>query len=76
MAACQTGGFYGLIEAIESLVGIIGPMAGGLMSRSEATSGLPNLTLCSVVGLYVGAAAFTAVFYHSLVERGSKSKGE
>lgn len=68
----ETGGLYGLLDAIEKFVGIVGPMLGGLLSRSEGALeemfGLPNATLCLVVGIYTAAAVISALFYHRLVE--------
>jgi hypothetical protein len=67
----ETGGLYGILDAIEKCVGIVGPMLGGLLSRSEEAFGMPNATLCFVVGIYAVAAVVSAVFYHRLVEAGS-----
>merc|ERR1711920_557773 len=64
----ETGGFYGLSEAVEKLTGIVGPAIGGLLSRSEEPLGLPNMTAYIAVVIYMFVALVSALFYHRLVE--------
>ena len=53
--ADQVGGLFGVMEAVESASGLVGPMLGGLLFRCG-----PNVPLVTVVVIY--AVVFVAVY--------------
>jgi MFS family permease len=55
----QLGGFFGLLESVENVAGMMGPVAGGLLASVD---GFPA-TLIAVVGLYALAAGLVALFF-------------
>lgn len=67
--ADEVGGLIGVIEAVESSAGLVGPTLGGLLFRQN-----PNFPLVCVVGLY--GVVFVAVwnFYRGYVLEHNKKK--
>lgn len=63
----EAGGLYGFLEACEAVVGMAGPLLGGLLARLEEESGYPHLVLGVVVAVYGMNAAAVALFYHESV---------
>jgi predicted MFS family arabinose efflux permease len=55
----QLGGFFGLLESVENVAGMMGPAAGGLLASVD---GFPA-TLIAVVTLYALAFALVALFF-------------
>ena len=53
--ADQTGGLFGVMEAVESASGLVGPILGGLLFRCG-----PNVPLATVVAIY--SLVFVAVY--------------
>merc|ERR1712216_418705 len=54
----DTGGLYGVLEACESIAGMIGPALGGVLARIGDSREMPHLVLGVVVAIYaVNAAA-------------------
>lgn len=58
----QIGGLYGVMESIESLAGLFGPMIGGLLFTVH-----PQLPLVCVFGIYMIVLAGVVTFYRSAV---------
>lgn len=67
--ADQVGGLFGVMEAVESASGLVGPMLGGLLFRLG-----PNVPLATVVAIY--AVVFVAVylFYKESIVLPTRSK--
>lgn len=66
----QLGGFFGLLESVENVAGMMGPAAGGLLASVD---GVPA-TLIAVVGLYALAFALVALFFPTYC-RADQGKG-
>jgi len=66
----QLGGFFGLLESVENVAGMMGPTAGGLLASVD---GVPA-TLIAVVGLYALAFALVALFFPTYC-RADQGKG-
>jgi hypothetical protein len=58
----QLGGLFGVLDSVENLAGIFGPLLGGQLARVG-----PAAPLAVVVGCYVINAALIACFYHEHV---------
>ena len=54
----QVGGLFGVMEAVESIAGLVGPTIGGLLYRVD-----PNLPILSVVAIYALVFLCTLGFY-------------
>ena len=64
----ERGGFFGILTAVESVCGILGPIAGGALARSSPRRG-DLLVAALVVLLYSLAATSVAVFWRNLLLR-------
>ena len=65
----QVGGLFGVMEAVESSAGLVGPALGGILFRVG-----PNVPLISVVAIY--SLVFIAIFMYyrdTIVKRPKKS---
>ena len=65
----EVGGLYGVLESVESVAGICGPIAGGSLALIDPI-GAP---LAAVVGLYFIVFLLVTFGYDTLIIRGSKS---
>lgn len=54
----EIGGLYGVMEAVESLAGIVGPTVGGLLYRQHR-----HAPLTMVVGVYAVVLVLVSLFY-------------
>ena len=61
----QLGGFFGLLESVENVAGMIGPVLGGMLAGIEVL----NATLVVVIGLYALAFALVGLFFEAHVTR-------
>jgi len=59
----QLGGFYGVMESVENVAGMVGPALGGLLARVD---GFPA-TLAAVVCFYAAAFVLVALFFSTHV---------
>jgi len=59
----QLGGFYGVMESVENVAGMVGPALGGLLARVD---GFPA-TLVAVVCFYAAAFVLVALFFNTHV---------
>ena len=62
-AGDQLGGLFGILESVESIAGMVGPTAGGLLSKTGGEMG----TLGAVVSCYGCALLLVALFFHTHV---------
>jgi hypothetical protein len=69
--ADQVGGLFGVLEAMESLSGLIGPTLGGVLFRMG-----PNIPLISVVCIYAVVFLAVYVFYRDTVVRMKPTKSK
>ena len=60
--ADQVGGLFGVMEAVESASGLVGPMLGGLLFRCG-----PNVPLATVVGIYAVVFVSVYMFYKDTI---------
>ncbi len=60
--ASQIGGLFGILEAVESSSGLVGPAIGGLLFRSG-----PNFPLYSVVSIYFVIFVAVLMFYRTTI---------
>ena len=69
--ADQTGGLFGVMEAVESSSGLVGPILGGLLFRCG-----PNVPLATVVAIYGLVFVAVYMFYKDTIvlpTRGNKT---
>jgi len=55
----QLGGFFGLLESVENVAGMVGPALGGLLATVESFPA----TLVAVIAFYGMAFALIALFF-------------
>lgn len=53
----KVGGLFGVMEAVESSAGLVGPALGGILYRMG-----PNIPLVTVVGIY--SVVFVAILFY------------
>jgi hypothetical protein len=58
----KVGGLFGVMEALESLAGFIGPAMGGLLYRAH-----PQLPLVTVVVIYGMLFVVVSIFYRKSI---------
>merc|ERR1712113_1182864 len=63
----QLGGFFGVMESVENVAGMIGPALGGLLAQAG-----PHATLGAVVGCYAAAFALVSLFFTPHVSNPSR----
>jgi len=66
--ATQIGGLFGILEAVESMSGLVGPAIGGLLFRSG-----PRVPLYSVVCIYSVLFVAVMLFYRSTIVSTNKT---
>jgi len=75
--ADQIGGLFGVMEAVENLAGLVGPLIGGVLYRFQK-----NSPIIVVVSIYLVLLLAVALFYkqtivkHQSVETKNKGKAE
>lgn len=63
----QLGGFFGVMESVENVAGMIGPALGGLLAQAGQ-----HATLGAVVGCYAAAFALVSLFFTPHVSNPSR----
>mmetsp|Transcript_14535 Transcript_14535/g.47359 ORF Transcript_14535/g.47359 Transcript_14535/m.47359 type:complete len:232 (+) Transcript_14535:785-1480(+) len=63
----ERGGFYGLLSAVESVCGILGPIAGGLIATWGGSQAPEFLVCVIVVLLYAAAAGCIATYWRDVL---------
>ena len=58
LSLSQVGGLYGIMEAVESLSGLVGPTLGGILFRIH-----PQLPIATVVAIYLIVFIIVWVYY-------------
>ena len=58
----QLGGFFGVLESVESVAGLLGPTLGGLLATAHE-----HAALGAVVSCYAFVFALVAIFYNAHV---------
>jgi len=66
----QLGGLFGVLESVESIAGMLGPAAGGLVVRAADTNGAVAAVLCC----YAAAFALVAAFFGKHVVQPAAAK--
>merc|ERR1712232_878618 len=54
----QLGGFFGVMESVENVAGMVGPALGGLLAQAGQ-----HATLGAVIGCYAAAAALVSLCF-------------
>ena len=69
----QLGGLFGVLESVEAVAGMVGPAAGGLLTRTHE-----HATLGAVVGCYSGAFVLVLLFFrrHIVDPAGHEKKAD
>ena len=63
----ELGGFFGVLESVESVAGLLGPTLGGLLARTHEHAALGAVVTC-----YALVFALVALFYNAHVARATK----
>ena len=65
----ELGGFFGVLESVESVAGLLGPTLGGLLARTHEHAALGAVVTC-----YALVFALVALFYNAHVARATKPR--
>lgn len=65
----QVGGLFGVMDAVESIAGLIGPTLGGLLHRLG-----PHVPIASVVAIYASVLLAVMLFYRKTIVVASREK--
>ena len=63
----EVGGLFGVVEAMESVGGIVGPALGGVIAKWGESNGMPNAPLIAVVASYASLALLVAMAWEQTV---------